>query len=127
MNKKQTGYGIFLAVLAAALYAINAPFSKLLLDFVPPTMMAGLLYLGAGFGMGAIALWRRFVKKTNDEKPFTKNQLPYIIAMIILDIAAPICLLFGLNFSEAANVSLLNNFEIVGYQAKIPILDEEKI
>ncbi|MBQ6878533.1 MAG: hypothetical protein IJO22_09100 [Oscillospiraceae bacterium] len=47
MNKKQTGCGIFLAVLAAALYAINAPFSKLLLDSVPPTMMAGLLYLWA--------------------------------------------------------------------------------
>jgi drug/metabolite transporter (DMT)-like permease len=42
--------GIFLAVLAAALYAVNSPFSKLLLDYVPPTLMAGLLYVGAGSG-----------------------------------------------------------------------------
>lgn len=32
---------------------------------------------------------------------------------ILLDIAAPICLLFGLNATTAANASLLNNFEIV--------------
>lgn len=111
--KKPEKYGIFLAVLAAALYAINAPFSKILLDFVPPTMMAGLLYIGAGFGMGGVAIFRRISKKPNPEKPFTKKQLPYIGAMIVLDIAAPICLLFGLNNSEAANASLLNNFEIV--------------
>jgi len=36
-NKK----AIFYAVLAAALYAINAPASKLLLTAIPSTMMAG--------------------------------------------------------------------------------------
>ena len=46
-NKK----AIFFAVLAAGLYAINAPISKLLLTEIPSTMMAGLLYLGAGAGM----------------------------------------------------------------------------
>ena len=34
------------AILAAALYAINIPFSKLLLLHVHPTMMAAFLYLG---------------------------------------------------------------------------------
>ncbi|MBQ6699343.1 MAG: EamA family transporter, partial [Oscillospiraceae bacterium] len=87
MKKRSSGYGIFLAVLAAALYAINAPFSKILLDFVPPTMMVGLLYIGAGIGMGAVALFRKGRKTENAEKPFTKKQLPYIIAMIVLDIA----------------------------------------
>lgn len=33
--------------------------------------------------------------------------------MVILDIAAPILLMYGLKYSSAANVSLLNNFEIV--------------
>jgi len=42
---------IFYAVLAAALYAINAPISKLLLTAIPSTMMAGLLYLGAGLSL----------------------------------------------------------------------------
>jgi len=35
----------FLAILAAALYAINAQFSKLLLEFMPPTLMAGFYML----------------------------------------------------------------------------------
>lgn len=33
--------------------------------------------------------------------------------MVVLDIAAPILLMFGIALSEPANVSLLNNFEIV--------------
>lgn len=39
------------ALLAAALYAISSPVSKVLLGDVSPTMMAALLYLGAGLGM----------------------------------------------------------------------------
>ena len=53
--EQNTKKGIAFAVLAAALYAINAPFSKLLLEFVPPTLMAGFLYIGAGVGMMVIA------------------------------------------------------------------------
>ena len=39
------------AIVAAVLYAINVPFSKILLNHVEPTMMAAFLYLGAGLGM----------------------------------------------------------------------------
>lgn len=113
MKSSVNAKGIFLAVLAAALYAINAPFSKLLLDYVPSTMMAGLLYIGAGLGMGAIALFRKSTGRENSEDKLTKSDFPYVLAMILLDIAAPICLLFGLNMTAAANASLLNNFEIV--------------
>ena len=48
-NKKQLATGF--AILAAALYAINVPLSKLLLEHVEPTMMAAFLYLGAGLGL----------------------------------------------------------------------------
>ena len=46
MNKKKTA--VVYAIFAAVLYAINVPFSKLLLDYASPTMMAAFLYLGAG-------------------------------------------------------------------------------
>ena len=46
-----TGKGILFAVLAAVFYALNAPLSKVLLQDVPPAMMAAFLYLGAGMGM----------------------------------------------------------------------------
>ena len=111
--KDNAAKGIALAVLAAALYAINAPFSKLLLQHVPATLMAGLLYIGAGIGMAVIAALRWLKGEKSDYKGFSNAELPYIIGMIALDIAAPICLMLGLKYTTAANASLLNNFEIV--------------
>lgn len=119
--------GILLAILAAALYSVNAPLSKLLLDYMPSTLMAGFLYLGAGVGMGAIALVRRAAKRERTESRLTKRELPYVIAMILLDIAAPVCLLFGLASTTAANASLLNNFEIVATALIALVVFREKI
>ena len=94
--------GILLAILAAALYAINSPFSKLLLDYIPSTLMAGLLYLGAGLGMAVVALIRRVRKTPRTEEPFARSDTPFVLAMILLDIAAPILLLLGLSMTTAA-------------------------
>ncbi len=127
MMKKTTGTGIFLAVLAAALYAVNSPFSKLLLDYMPSTLMAGFLYIGAGLGMGVIALFRKSKKMERTEEKITKADLPYTMAMIVLDIAAPIFLLLGLSFTSAANASLLNNFEIVATALIALVVFKEKI
>ena len=127
LMKQSVGRGIFLAVLAAALYAINSPLSKLLLPFMPPTLMAGFLYLGAGLGMVAIALIRRTKKESAAEAVLTRAELPFTIAMIFLDIAAPIFLLIGLNATTAANASLLNNFEIVATAMIARMVFKEKI
>ena len=108
MNK-----AIFYAILAASLYALNAPVSKLLLKDVPPTMMAGMLYLGAGIGMTLMGLVRSKTGNGKQEMQLTKKDLPYTLGMVILDIAAPIFLMIGLSRTTAANASLLNNFEIV--------------
>ena len=105
--------GILLAVLAAVLYAVSSPLSKLLLRYMGSVMMAGFLYLGAGVGMIFVALGRKFSHTAMTAQPFTVRQWPYISAMILLDIAAPVLLLAGLNLTTAENVSLLNNFEIV--------------
>ena len=101
------------ALLAAALYAISSPVSKALLDDVSPTMMAALLYLGAGLGMLLLGLVRRRAGLGESERRLTRRDLPYTVGMIALDIAAPICLMAGLASTTAANASLLNNFEIV--------------
>ncbi len=42
--------------------------------------------------------------------------------MIVLDIAAPICMLIGLSATAAASASLLNNFEIVAEQLSIALV-----
>ena len=119
--------GILFALLAAALYSINAPFSKILLNYMPPTLMAGFLYVGAGVGMFLIACICKLKGRGHTESNLTRNELPYIIAMILLDIAAPVCLLFGLKSTTAANASLLNNFEIVATAIIALIVFKEKI
>ncbi len=43
----------------------------------------------------------------------TKKELPYTVEMVVLDIVAPILLMLGISMTNSANVSLLNNFEIV--------------
>ena len=127
MNNKKFNTGILLAILAAALYALNSPLSKILLDYMPSTLMAGFLYLGAGIGMGVIALIRKVIGTSSSEKKVTKADLPYTIAMIALDIAAPIFLLLGLSYTTAANASLLNNFEIVATAIIALMVFKEKI
>ena len=111
----------------AALYAVSAPFSKLLLAHIPATLMAGFLYIGAGVCMLALALLRKVRKTERTETKLTKRELPYIVAMILLDIAAPVCLLLGLKSTTAANASLLNNFEIVATAVIALVVFKEKI
>ena len=110
---KKYNRAILFALLAATLYAINSPLSKLLLNEIPSTILAGLLYLGAGIGISVLAIIQKATKRTGDEEPLAKKDLPYTFAMVILDIAAPICLLYGLFRTTAANAALSNNFEIV--------------
>ena len=105
--------GTALAILAAALYALNAPFSKELLTHTGPTMMAAFLYLGAGLGLLLYGLAGKALGHNPVRAPLTRKELPYTLAMIALDIAAPIFLMLGLSRTSASNASLLNNFEIV--------------
>ena len=102
---------IVYALLAAAFYAINVPLSKVLLTHVGETTMAALLYLGAGIGVGLLSLVNRKARKS--EQKLDKRDLPYVIGMILLDIAAPILLMLGISRGSSANASLLGNFEIV--------------
>ena len=111
------------AVLAAALYALSAPFSKLLLNDIAPTMMAAFLYLGAGTGMAVMGMLR----KESKEKKLTGKDLPFVVGMVLLDIAAPVCLMTGLTMTTAANASLLNNFEIVTTTLIAAFIFREKV
>lgn len=127
MKSNSVKIGIAYALFAAILYSINSPLSKILLDYMSPTLMAGFLYIGAGAGMAAIAFVRSLCATENTENKLTKREFPYVAAMILLDIAAPVCLLFGLKSTSAANASLLNNFEIVATAIIAFVLFKEKI
>ena len=121
------GKSIFFAVLAAALYAVSSPLSKLLLENLTPTMLAALLYLGAGTGLVIVGAIQKKTSAVQKEKPLTKKELPYTVGMIVLDILAPISLMAGLTMTTAANASLLNNFEIVATSIIALCVFKEKI
>ena len=125
--KQEMRKGIMMAILAAVLYAVSSPFSKILLNEMPPPLMAGFLYLGAGIGMSLIAISRRVRRVETTEIHLSKAEVPYTVAMILLDIAAPICMLIGLNATTAANASLLNNFEIVATALIALVVFRERI
>jgi len=118
---------ILFAILAAALYAISSPVSKLLLKEVPPTFMASFLYLGAGIGMALVGLVRTVNGIESGEKRLTTKEIPYTVGMIVLDIAAPIFLMIGLTTATPENVSLLNNFEIVATSLIALFIFKERI
>ena len=111
MPKNKSVVAVIYALLAAVFYAINTPFSKILLHDVPATFMAAFLYMGAGFGVGIMYLFH--IRKENKTERLTKKDLPYTIGMIVLDILAPIFLMLGISIGAASNASLLGNFEIV--------------
>ena len=112
------------AILAAALYAINMPASKFFLTAVEPTMMAAFLYLGAGVGL---LLYGMLTQSRQREEPLTRAELPYTVGMILLDIAAPVLLMLGLERTNSANASLLNNFEIVATSLIAFLFFREKV
>lgn len=76
--------------------------------------MAAFLYLGAGIGLFLYGIFEKAINKNSTKEPLTRKELPYTIAMVVLDIIAPILLMLGISITNSANVSLLNNFEIVG-------------
>ncbi|MBO5176479.1 MAG: DMT family transporter [Lachnospiraceae bacterium] len=127
MTQKKKQPATFFAILAAALYAINVPLSKLLLEHVGTTMMAAFLFLGAGIGLLGVGLFQRASGKAQKQERLTKKELPYTIGMVVLDILAPIFLMMGIARTNSANVSLLNNFEIVATSLIALFIFKEKI
>ena len=62
-----------MAVLAALFYALSTPISKILLNEIPSTMLAGLLYLGAGIGMSIVYGFRKLAVKNENEISLEKK------------------------------------------------------
>ena len=100
--------GIVPALLAALLFGASTPVAKLLLGGVDPWVLAGLLYLGAGIGLGAVSL----VRRTGGEAPLRLAHAPRLaVAVMVGGVLGPLLLMSGLARTEAATASLLLNVE----------------
>ncbi len=122
-NNAAVGY----AILAALLFGINAPFSKLLLNEIHPLFLAALLYLGAGLGMTGLTILNKTRRTASTEARLTKKEMPAVMMMILLDIAAPIFLLMGISLTNSSTAALLGNFEIAATSVIAMIFFKEAI
>ncbi len=101
-------------MLAAALFGISAPLSKLLLEGIDPVIFAGLLYLGAGAAMALLLLSGKMLKSADAAARIERRDIPWLAgATLAGGVVGPILLLLGLQLTHAAAASLLLNLEIV--------------
>jgi drug/metabolite transporter (DMT)-like permease len=99
--------GVSSALIAAFLFGMSTPLSKLLLVNVSPWLLAGLLYLGSGIGL----LLYRLAIKALPVKLTIKELLWFTGAVVAGGLVAPVLLMWGLLDMPASGASLLLNTE----------------
>ena len=105
--------GPTLALLSAALFGASTPLAKVLLGRgVDAWLLAGLLYLASGVGLGLIFLGTRLAARRPVEAPLRATHVP-VLALVVLfgGILGPLLLMQGLAHMQAAPAALLLNLE----------------
>ncbi len=99
--------GVQAGIASALLFGAGTPIAKLLLDEVSPWLLAGLLYIGSGLGLGLYRVIRRLprVRLSRGEL------LPLAGAIFFGGMLGPVLLMFGLSNMPASGASLLLNAE----------------
>ena len=105
--------GAFLAVASAALFGASTPFAKLLIGGgVDPWLLAGLLYLGSGAGLGFWYGVRGAFGGATAEAPLRRADVPWLGFVVLSGgVIGPALLMVGLARSSASSASLLLNLE----------------
>jgi drug/metabolite transporter (DMT)-like permease len=78
-----THSGILFALLSAVLFGASTPLAKALLGEVSPWLLAGLLYLGSGIGLGVVRSVSRLRGDTPGEASLTRADLPWLAAVVL--------------------------------------------
>ncbi|WP_114857875.1 DMT family transporter [Azospirillum brasilense] len=102
--------GATTAILAAVLFGLSTPLAKLLVHDLSPWMLAGLLYLGSGIGLGLLRLLTGSRKR--GERGLRGAEWLWLMAAVAAGgVAGPVLLMFGLTATPASTASLLLNLE----------------
>jgi drug/metabolite transporter (DMT)-like permease len=106
-----SGRGVVQGLAAALLFGAAAPAGKLLLDEIPPVLLAGLLYLGAALAMLPLVAGRGGDTRLRLGRagPSARRLAG---AVALGGIAGPVLLLEGLQRAAAGSVALLLNLEM---------------
>lgn len=101
------------ALAAALLFGASTPLAKLLVGDMSPLLLAGLLYLGSGLGLGLLSLVRR-ARDAEAAKAMRipARELPWLLGAILFGgVVGPAMLMWGLVQTDGATASLLLNVE----------------
>lgn len=113
MRSPRPGYVYALA--AAGLFGASTPAAKWLLSAegqLSPWLMAGILYLGSGLGLGLVRMVSRLSGHPSEEAPLRGRDWAWLGAATVFGgILGPVLLLFGLAHMAAGSASLLLNLE----------------
>jgi drug/metabolite transporter (DMT)-like permease len=103
--------GVTFALGSAVLFGASPPLAKLLLGQVAPLLLAGLLYVGSGLGLGLwwqARLWRR----NRSEAALKRRDLPWLAGAVLFGgVVGPALLMFGIAATAPSAAALLLNLE----------------
>ncbi|MDD5305411.1 MAG: DMT family transporter [Elusimicrobia bacterium] len=99
------------ALLAPLLFGLGTAAAKGLLADLSPVLLAGLLYLGSGLGLGLVWLLRGRGGRT--EGALGRADLPWLAGAILCGgVAGPVLMMSGLARTSSSAASLLLNLEM---------------
>jgi drug/metabolite transporter (DMT)-like permease len=107
-------HAVVLALVSAALFGVSTPAAKALLGTIEPSVLAGLLYCGAGIGVAVLRRVARplILRGESGEARLARADIPWLAGAIFAGgIAGPLLLMLGLSRTEAATASLLLTLE----------------
>jgi drug/metabolite transporter (DMT)-like permease len=107
--------GAILAVGAAALFGASTPAAKFLLARVDPWLLAAILYLGSGAGLGAFRILQRATTPPAARQTALHGRdWAWLSAAILFGgVIGPVLLMIGLSRGSASSTSLMLNLESV--------------
>ncbi len=105
--------GVGFALLAALLFGLSTPLAKSVSPLVQPGLLAGLLYLGSGIGLGIYSLFQLArPQKGAREASLKRTDAPWLAGAILTGgVVGPLLLMWGLVQTPASSASLLLNLE----------------
>lgn len=115
MNPNQQRLGAFYGLSAALLFGLTTPLIKLILPGYDLLPVAGLLYVGAGLGLGLFEIVltsTRHAASSPSETPIQRADIGLLSGIILTGgILGPLLMLYGLQRISAVVGSLLLNLE----------------
>lgn len=105
--------GAPLAIGSAALFGASTPLAKGLLGGgISPWLLAGLLYLGSGFGLTVVYFGRSLVGCPSREASLSRKDIGWMVLVVLSGgVVGPVLLMIGLTTTAASTAALLLNLE----------------